>query len=235
MIGSEQRNTPDRTGPAPRALTGGFMEIERKYKVDRLPAGYGEYPARRIEQAYLCTSPVVRIRREEEDYYLTYKSHGLLAREEYNLPLTQEAYEHLLPKADGIVLTKVRYRIPLAAARGMEGDAAAGGGVAEDDERTAVVSGGVTGDAGTTATASTKGPGDGAAASANDGESSDAGLTVELDVFSGKYQGLILAEVEFPTEEAALSFTPPAWFGRDVTFSGEYQNSRLSRGEPVEI
>lgn len=196
------------------------MEIERKYKIDRLPAGYGDYPARRIEQAYLCTNPVVRIRREEEDYYLTYKSHGLLAREEYNLPLTREAYEHLLPKADGIVLTKVRYRIPLADARGMKGDA---------------VSGEVTGGSGTTAAASTEGTGGGATASADNGGTDDAGLTVELDVFSGKYQGLMLAEVEFPTEEAALSFTPPAWFGRDVTFSGEYQNSRLSRGEPVEF
>ena len=55
-------------------------------------------------------------------------------------------------------------------------------------------------------------------------------LTVELDVFEGRYQGLILAEVEFPTMEQAESFTPPSWFGPDVTLSGEYQNSRLSRG-----
>ena len=38
----------------------------------------------------------------------------------------------------------------------------------------------------------------------------------------------MLAEVEFPDEEAALAFTPPVWFGRDVTFTGEYQNSRLA-------
>ena len=53
-------------------------------------------------------------------------------------------------------------------------------------------------------------------------------LTVELDIFSGCYKGLILAEVEFPTIEDADSFTPPDWFGEDVTFSGLYQNSRLS-------
>lgn len=35
-----------------------------------------------------------------------------MSREEYNLPLTKEAYEHLKPKADGIVISKDRYVIP---------------------------------------------------------------------------------------------------------------------------
>lgn len=51
--------------------------------------------------------PVVRIRKENDEYFLTYKSKGLLAREEYNLPLTKEAYAHLLEKADGIIITKI--------------------------------------------------------------------------------------------------------------------------------
>lgn len=152
------------------------MEIERKYKIETPPADYESYPFHNIEQAYLCTQPVVRIRKQDDEYYLTYKSKGLLAREEYNLPLTKEAYHHLLSKADGIILTKKRYCIPFFSQK----------------EKTS--------------------------------------LTIELDVFSGAYEGLILAEVEFPTEEAALSFTPPDWFGRDVTFTGEYQNSRLSQG-----
>jgi CYTH domain-containing protein len=36
-----------------------------------------------------------------------------MVREEHNLPLTREAYEHLLPKADGNVIRKTRYNIPL--------------------------------------------------------------------------------------------------------------------------
>lgn len=147
------------------------MEIERKYLVTTPPAGYLSWPCREIEQAYLCTEPVVRIRREDSAYYLTYKSKGLLAREEYNLPLTGDAYAHLLAKADGIILTKHRYIKPI------EGSS----------------------------------------------------LTIELDVFSGKYEGLMLAEVEFPSLEEAKSFVPPCWFGEDVTMSGEYQNSRLSQ------
>lgn len=90
------------------------MEIERKFlvKKENLPENLEQYPSKVIEQGYLCTEPVVRIRKSNEDYYLTYKSKGLLSREEYNLPLTKEAYEHLKPKADGIVISKVRYVIP---------------------------------------------------------------------------------------------------------------------------
>ena len=147
------------------------MEIERKYLIEQLPDGYDSWPSSLIEQGYLCTDPVVRVRRDGDDYYLTYKGKGLMAREVYNLPLTEEAYLHLLAKADGNILTKRRYRIPV----------------------------------------------------------SGTDLTVELDIFSGKFEGLILAEVEFPDQEQADSFTPPDWFGREVTFTGEYQNSRLCR------
>lgn len=147
------------------------MEIERKYLVKHVPENYRTFPCHDIEQAYLCTSPVVRIRRQDKDYYLTYKGKGLLSREEYNLPLNEPAYRHLLAKADGIVLTKKRYLIPV------------------------------------------------------DGS---CHLTIEMDVFEGKYAGLVLAEVEFPSEEEAMEFHAPEWFGRDVTFTGEYQNSRLA-------
>ena len=47
------------------------MEIERKYLVRQLPENYQDFPSHQIEQAYLCTDPVVRIRREDEEYYLT--------------------------------------------------------------------------------------------------------------------------------------------------------------------
>ena len=61
----------------------------------------------------LCTDPVVRIRRQDETYILTYKGKGMVAREEYNLPLNEHAYLHLKEKADGNVITKKRYLIPL--------------------------------------------------------------------------------------------------------------------------
>lgn len=146
------------------------MEIERKYLIDSLPEHLDDFPHKELEQAYLCTNPVVRVRREGEEYVLTYKSGGLMVREEYNLPLNQEAYEHLLKKADGIVISKTRYILP------------------EKDR-----------------------------------------LRIELDVFHGKHDGLILAEVEFPTKEAANAYCPPEWFGEDVTYSTKYHNSNLSK------
>lgn len=146
------------------------MEIERKYLIHTLPENLEQYPFRQIEQGYLSTSPVIRIRKDDHRYELTYKSSGLLARKEYNLPLDKASYEHLKSKVDGHLICKKRYMIPL-----------------------------------------------------------NTELTIELDVFEGYLTPLMLAEVEFPTEAAAMSFIPPEWFGEDVTFSGEYHNSHLSQ------
>lgn len=89
------------------------MEIERKFTVKKLPDNLQSCRFLKIQQAYLNTDPVLRIRRQDEHYYLTYKGKGLLAREEYNLPLNQASFEHLLPKADGNIISKTRYLIPI--------------------------------------------------------------------------------------------------------------------------
>ena len=87
------------------------MEIERKYLISSLPEHLEQYPHRQLEQGYLSTSPVVRVRKDDDKY--------------------------LAP--------------------------------------------------------------------------------------------LVLAEVEFPTEQEANAFTPPDWFVEDVTFSPLYHNSFLSQ------
>lgn len=89
------------------------MEIERKFTIKNLPANLEQYPFHIIEQAYLNTDPVVRIRKEDDSYYLTYKGKGLMAREEYNLPLNEQSYYHLRDKADGNIIAKKRYLIPI--------------------------------------------------------------------------------------------------------------------------
>lgn len=89
------------------------MEIERKYLVKEIPVNLDQYESQKIAQGYLCTEPVIRIRRSNNDYYMTYKGDGLMVREEYNLPLTEEAYTHLRPKIDGLLIAKTRYLIPL--------------------------------------------------------------------------------------------------------------------------
>lgn len=147
------------------------MEIERKFLIGELPFNVEDYPSRLIEQAYLCTGPVVRIRKEDDTYYMTYKNGGGMAHEEANLPLTEEAYRHLLEKHDGKVITKRRFLIPYGK------------------------------------------------------------FTIELDVFSGAYEGLRFAEVEFESVEEALSFTPPSWFTEDVTADPRFHNSHLALGD----
>ena len=88
------------------------MEIEKKYLVSHIPDNLDEFHCRNIEQGYLSTNPVVRVRRDNDKYYLTYKGKGMMVREEYNLPLTRESYEHLIKKADGNIISKKRYELP---------------------------------------------------------------------------------------------------------------------------
>jgi adenylate cyclase len=59
-------------------------------------------------------------------------------------------------------------------------------------------------------------------------------LIFELDVFSGRLASLILVEVEFETVNAATNFTPPAWFGLDVTDDKRFKNKTLAmNGQPA--
>lgn len=148
------------------------MEIEKKYLIlpELLPQALSTFPSHDLEQAYLCTEPVLRVRRQDDHYEMTMKGGGMMAREEYTLPLSEEAYAHLKAKADGNVITKTRYLLPLA-----------------------------------------------------------DGLTAEVDVFAPPFSPLIMAEVEFHSIEEAGSFTPPAWFGREVTYDKAYHNSTMSR------
>lgn len=97
------------------------MEIEKKFKVNWLPQGYQDGLKKEIEQCYLCADPVVRIRKSNEAYILTCKSlSGIVEREdvricnEMEVPLTEEGYLHLKEKADGIVIVKTRYLLPLS-------------------------------------------------------------------------------------------------------------------------
>ena len=80
------------------------MEIERKFLIKSLPDNFESYSCDTLIQAYISTEPVIRVRQKNEDYILTLKSAGLLAREEIEMPLTEESFKHLLAKK--------RYKIP---------------------------------------------------------------------------------------------------------------------------
>ena len=160
------------------------MEIERKFTVKDLPKDLEKYPCHIIEQAYLNTDPVVRVRRQDNEYYMTYKGKGLLAREEYNLPLNEASYYHLREKADGNVISKKRYVIPIT-------------------EPTFV--------------------------SSYKKNIDQTSLYVELDIFDDPFAPLVIAEVEFPSEEMANAFLPLDWFDQDVTHNPAYHNSNMSK------
>ena len=51
---------------------------------------------------------------------------------------------------------------------------------------------------------------------------------IELDVFGGDLDGLVIAEVEFPGTAALDAFEPPLWFGREVTDDSRYANAALA-------
>ncbi len=145
------------------------MEIERKFLVTSIPENIEKYEKHEIEQGYISTEPVIRIRRLDEKLILTVKSKGLLSRQEFELELDAGEYRNLSEKVSGNLIRKTRYKIPLP-----------------------------------------------------------EGYTIELDIFHGDFDGLCYAEVEFPDEDTAKKFNPPAYFSREVTYEPQFHNSSLS-------
>ena|ERR1700736_1295731 len=54
-------------------------------------------------------------------------------------------------------------------------------------------------------------------------------LTIEIDIYHGRNHGLMVAEVEFPSQSSCRKFKPPPWFGREITGAKQYRNVRLAR------
>jgi adenylate cyclase len=148
------------------------VEIERKFLI----AGDPEVEpskAWHIEQGYLALAgdrgeAEVRLRRANDDLFLTVKGGTGQIRVEEEFPVDSEAFESLWPLTEGRRVSKTRHVFP-------HGD-----------------------------------------------------LEIELDVFEGALQGLRIAEVEFPDQNAADEFEPPGWFGDEVTGDRRYLNETLA-------
>lgn len=184
------------------------IEIERKFTVKELPFDLDKFPYHVIEQGYLNVHPAVRVRREDNIYYMTYKgtpsgaekheasgadnkkNGGEIGKVEYNMPLDETSYKHMLTKADGNIISKKRYLIPLNE-DGFEKEYLDN----NLDIKRAV---------------------------------DEGKIKIELDIFEGKYEGTILAEVEFPNEESAQKYHKASWFKDDVTGNIQYSNSYMS-------
>lgn len=149
------------------------MEIERKFLLNKLPDNLETYEKIDLEQAYISTEPVIRVRKKvsakSEKYILTVKSTGLMSRQEFELDMEEKAYNNLIHKADGNIISKSRYLIPL-----------------------------------------------------------EKELTLELDIFHGIFDGLVMGEIEFTDEETAKKYTPPEFISEEVTFDTRFHNSTMS-------
>lgn len=173
------------------------MEIERKFLIKENAFDLEKYDYVELQQAYISTSPVIRVRKKATytvnisataddntsqksngttEYILTVKSKGMLSRQEFELSLEEAAYLNLLKKADGNIITKRRYIIPL------------------ENE-----------------------------------------LTLELDYFKDLFQGLVMGEIEFHTEEEANKYNLPDFIIREVTYDKRYHNSNMSTMPHAEI
>ena len=56
----------------------------------------------------------------------------------------------------------------------------------------------------------------------------EGGVQAELDVYADPLADLRVAEVEFPSAAASEAFSPPGWFGRELTGDARYANQSLA-------
>jgi CYTH domain-containing protein len=54
------------------------------------------------------------------------------------------------------------------------------------------------------------------------------GGVAEVDVYGGALDGLVIVEVEFASSDDAEAFTPPPWFGDEVTGDRRWSNASLA-------
>jgi CYTH domain-containing protein len=55
------------------------------------------------------------------------------------------------------------------------------------------------------------------------------GIDIELNIYCDELDGYHQIEVEFDSNEAALAFVPPAWFGKEVTDDPRHGNFSLAK------
>jgi CYTH domain-containing protein len=193
------------------------VEIERKFLIKNPPEDIDRYPYHVIEQGYLNVRPAIRVRREDDVYYMTYKGEivgvkdhtGLdnerfmeihedkahdvrdrIGKVEYNMALDAASYDHMVRKADGNIIKKKRYLVPL------NKDAYDAEYLMKRPELKDMMESGE--------------------------------IKIELDVFEEPFGKTVVAEVEFPDEEAALNYRPASWFGEEVTGDPKYSNAYMS-------
>ncbi|MBP3200364.1 MAG: CYTH domain-containing protein [Lachnospiraceae bacterium] len=97
------------------------LEIERKFlvKKDSIPYNLKNLKSKKIIQGFIYFNPAIRVRRVDNEYFLTikskpnnYKEYGDLVRNEYEISIGKNAFNDLLKLCVGKILYKRRYYIP---------------------------------------------------------------------------------------------------------------------------
>ena len=89
------------------------MEIEKKYLTKKIPFDITSYPKKEISQCYISTKPTIRLRKSDDEYILTVKGSGKIAREEFELNISEEEYLRLKKKSETSDVIKTRYFVPI--------------------------------------------------------------------------------------------------------------------------
>ena len=94
---------------------GRHLEIERKFLVKSLPAGWKRTAHSRITQGYLpvCVEALeIRLRKRDSKHFLTIKGGRGRKRLEEEIELSQKTFDALWPLTRGARISKTRYQIP---------------------------------------------------------------------------------------------------------------------------
>jgi len=94
------------------------FEIEKKFLIKYIPDRLINYKKIHVVQGYLCCGPALRVRKYGDEYILSYKfrqntENDVNVSKEVEMPLTEQAFKHLISKSDGNLIEKNRYLIPL--------------------------------------------------------------------------------------------------------------------------
>lgn len=56
----------------------------------------------------------------------------------------------------------------------------------------------------------------------------EKGYTYEIDIFKNLKDDLMIAEIEFDSNEDSKKFTPPGWLGEEITGNNRFKNQQLA-------
>ena len=103
------------------------LEIERKFlvKKENIPFDLKKIKSKKIVQGFIYLNPAIRVRKVDNEFFLTIKSkspknlklYNDLVRTEYEIRITKKAFNDLLKLCIGRIIYKRRYYIPYRCGR----------------------------------------------------------------------------------------------------------------------